>query len=112
MLITGLLTGLLTGEEHVETKRRILVTTAHRGVFFGTLDAGQTGDEKSLTLLNCRNAIYWTGKRGFLGLASHGPDIGSRIGAAAPRVLLHDITSVADCTDSAAQVWEAWKGEK
>lgn len=89
--------------------RKVLVTTKHRGVFFGHLEDGQAGTENSLTLLNCRNAIYWAGTKGFLGLAANGPERDSKIGATAPRVLLHDITSVTDCTDSAAAVWEGWK---
>lgn len=87
----------------------VLVTTAHRGVFFGHLDAEEDETERSLVLTDCRNAIYWAGKRGFLGLASHGPDEGSRIGTAAPRVLLHDVTSVTHCSAEAAAKWENWK---
>ena len=86
----------------------VLVTTAHRGVFFGTLEKGQTGDEtKTMALINCRNAIRWTGKKGFLGLASDGPESGSRIGSTAPRVILHDITSVSECSQEAVKAWRA-----
>ena len=90
-------------------KRPVLVTTAHRGVFYGYLDAQADETAEIMVLHNCRNAIYWSGSHGFLGLAAHGPEKGSRIGAVAPRVLLHDVTSVSDCTDEAAKIWDGWK---
>lgn len=89
--------------------RPVVVTTAHRGVFFGFLSADQDESARSLILTDCRNVIYWSGTRGFLGLSSHGPEEGSRIGSTAPRVLLHDVTSVADCTDEAAERWRSFE---
>ena len=89
-------------------KRAVIVTTQHRGVFFGHLEDGQDDTARSLVLLNCRNAIYWSGSRGFLGLASHGPEDDSKIGATAMRVLLHDVTSVTDCSKEATDKWEQW----
>lgn len=90
------------------SSKSVLVTTQHRGVFFGELSDDQDRSARSLTLTGCRNAIYWAGKRGFLGLASHGPESGSRIGSAAPSVLLHDVTSITECTEAAAAAWRAW----
>ncbi|TPV94879.1 MAG: hypothetical protein B7733_13160 [Myxococcales bacterium FL481] len=86
----------------------VLVTTVHRGVFFGRLSEDQDENNKTLVLTGCRNVIYWAGSRGFLGLAERGPDDGSRIGAMAPRVRLHDITSVSECTPEAAKKFEEW----
>ena len=83
----------------------VVVTTEHRGVFFGFVDPGAKSD-KSLTLKRCRNCIHWAASiGGFLGLANIGPDSKCRIGMEAPSVLLHDITSVADCTEMAALAW-------
>lgn len=80
----------------------VLVTTAHKGVFFGYA-ADYSG--KSIELRAARNCVYWpTEQRGFLGLASEGPVKGSRVGPAAD-ILLHDITSVAKCTDAAEKAW-------
>lgn len=84
----------------------VLVTTAHRGVFFGYL-----GDRKpsktSVVLTDCRNCGYWSADvRGFLGLAAQGPGPQCKIGPAAPRVTIYDVTSVSDCTAEAAQRWE------
>jgi len=89
--------------------KAVIVTTQHRGVFYGRLEAGQDENVRTLVLLNCRNAIHWAGSKGFLGLASFGPEHGSRIGAAADRVRLHDVTSVTDVTDDAATKWEKWE---
>jgi len=88
----------------------VLVTTNFRGVFFGRLkDYEAEREKRTLTLHGCRNVIYWSGKRGFLGLAADGPQSGSRIGSIAPTVLLHEITSVSVCTDNATEVFEQWK---
>lgn len=86
----------------------ILVTTKHRGVFFGYVPADADLNARSMTLCSCRNAIKWVGAKGFLSLASDGPIEGCRIGATAPSVLLHDITSVSLCSPEAAKAWEAW----
>ena len=92
----------------MDDSQAVLVTTVHRGVFFGYLPANADRSQKTLTLKNCRNAIYWAGSRGFLGLASHGPDGGSRIGTRAPEVMLHDITSVTSVSDAATMKWEKY----
>lgn len=86
----------------------MIVTTAQRGVFYGRLEAGQTGRESSLVLCGCRNVIQWRGGKGFLSLSSDGPAAGSKLGATAPRVLLHNVTSVSDCSDKAAAACEAF----
>lgn len=86
-----------------EEERAVLVTTAHRGVFFGY--ATETGGE-TIKLRAARNCIYWpTDNKGFLGLAAIGPVKGARVGPAAD-IELRDITCVAECTPAAAQAWE------
>lgn len=82
----------------------VLVTTEHRGVFFG-----YTRDPKgpSITLRQCRNAVYWDSDvRGVLGLAATGPSSGCRIGPAAPETTLTGVTMVSQCTPEAAAAWE------
>lgn len=89
-------------------ERAVLVTTAHRGVFFGY--ATETHDE-TIKLRAARNCIYWpASNRGFLGLATDGPHDGARIGPAAD-VELRNITCVAECSDGAVKAWESapWK---
>lgn len=87
-------------------KIAVLVTTAHRGVFFGYAEPDAIGG-KTITLVNCRNCISWSADiGGFLGLASVGPSKSCRIGSLAPLpVLLHDITSVSQVTSMAADAW-------
>ena len=83
----------------------VLVTTVHRGVFFGYVDEKKITD-KTLTLTKCRNCIYWAASvGGFIGLAATGPNRDCKIGAEATEVLLHDITSVTHCTEVAATAW-------
>lgn len=84
-------------------ERAVLVTTSHRGVFFGY--ATDT-DGAIIKLRAARNCIYWpTKQKGFLGLATEGPLPGARIGPAAD-LDLRDITSVATCTPAAVTAWE------
>ncbi len=89
-------------------ERAVLVTTTHRGVFFGY--ATKT-DGKTIKLRAARNCIYWPAQnKGFVGLASMGPVNGARVGPSAD-MELRDITCVAECTDEAVKAWEAapWK---
>ncbi len=91
-----------------KTERAVLVTTAHKGVFFGY--ATKT-DGPTIALRSARCCIYWpTGNKGFLGLASMGPIEGARVGPAVD-LELRDITCVAQCTDVAVEAWEKapWK---
>lgn len=89
-------------------ERAVLVTTSHRGVFFGyALDTSGA----VIALRAARNCIYWpAGNKGFLGLASDGPMSGSRVGPAAD-IEIRDITCVAECSDKAVKAWESapWK---
>lgn len=89
-------------------ERAVLVTTSHRGVFFGyAVDTSGA----IINLRAARNCIYWpTSNKGFLGLASDGPMSGARVGPAAD-IEIRDITCVAECSDAAVKAWEAapWK---
>lgn len=85
-------------------ERAVLVTTAHRGVFFGYA-TDTSGD--TIHLRACRNAVYWSaGLHGFLGLASRGPDKKSRIGPPANGVV-RAVTGVWDVSPEAVKAWEA-----
>ena len=88
-----------------------VVTTEHRGVFFGRvpIDAKCEGE---LTVLDCRMAVYWSADvKGVVGLAANGPTSGCRITPAAPSMTISDVTSIAVCSDDAVRAWEAepWK---
>jgi hypothetical protein len=84
-------------------ERAVLVTTAHRGVFFGyaTETSGTT-----IKLRAARNCVYWSSDvKGFLGLASAGPSASCRVGPPAD-IELRDITCVAEVTSDAVNRWE------
>ena len=87
------------------TEKAILVTTEHRGVFFGYVDNDTDTHLKTITLKRARNCVYWRGVKGFLALAESGPTNNCRVGPAA-NITLHDITCVAECTDQAIKAWE------
>jgi hypothetical protein len=84
-------------------ERAVLVTTAHRGVFFGYTT---NTDGETIKLRAARNCIYWPASNtGFLGLAAEGPHAGAKIGPAAD-IELRAITCVAVCTPVAIAAWE------
>jgi hypothetical protein len=86
------------------TERAVIVTTEHRGVFFGYA-ADTSGDV--INLRAARNCIYWSSAvRGFMGLAATGPDNQSKVGPSAD-IELRKITSVVACTPAAIAAWEA-----
>ena len=85
-------------------ERPVLVTTVHKGVFFGyaTETSGAT-----IKLRAARLCVYWTADlKGFTGLASHGPKPGCRIGPAVDGIELRDITSVSEVSAEAVERWE------
>lgn len=85
------------------SERPVLVTTAHRGVFFGYAKdvSGET-----ITLRAARLCVYWTSDiRGFMGLAAVGPGSGCRIGPPAD-IELRAITAVVSVTSEAVAKWE------
>lgn len=83
----------------------VLVTTVHRGVFFG-----YTADEvknKTLKIKDARNCVYWSSDvKGFLGLAASGPSSSCKIGPKVPSLTLTDVTSVAEVSPEAVEKWE------
>jgi len=84
--------------------RPVLVTTEYRGVFYGYAE-DTTGD--TIVLKNARNCIYWSAETGgFMGLASRGPAVGSRIGAKVEQIELRKVTSVVEMTTEAVAAWE------
>lgn len=89
-------------------KRGVIVTTAHRGVFFGYTDAKE--NDQTVVLGKARMCIYWSADlRGFLGLASHGPSGNCKITRPVTSLELREITSVVEMTPEAIAAWEAVK---
>ena len=80
----------------------VLVTTKHRGVFAGEMESEEG---TTVVLTHARCAIRWGTTGGFLELAETGPNDKSRIGNVAPRIKLHDVTSIADVSEAAEKAW-------
>ena len=85
--------------------KKVVVTTKHRGVFFGTM-VERNGT--NCVLGDARVVVYWSREtKGFIGLASAGPLGDSRVSGATPRLELFDVTAILDCTPEATERWEA-----
>lgn len=93
-----------------ESSRAVVICTAKRGVFFGyTIETPRAIiDRGNVTLLRPRVCVYWSKEtKGILGLASIGPQTGSRISPAPPEITVNEITAVIVCSDEARDKWEA-----
>lgn len=87
--------------------KAVLVTTLHRGVFFGHIKDDNKVPEY-ITLTNAKNCIYWSSDvQGFLGLAANGPTSGCRIGVEVPELTLWQITSITPITEAAEKKWKS-----
>jgi len=85
--------------------KAILVTTQHRGVFFGRVEDDQDMNARTMPLKGAKCAIRWETTKGIAELAEVGPNANSRIGSPADIEALHDITAVWAVTEQAEQAW-------
>lgn len=84
-------------------ERAVIVTTEHRGVFFGYA-ADTDGDQ--IALRAARLCLYWSADvKGFMGLAGAGPTKSCKIGPPAD-ITLRKITAVLEVSPEAARAWE------
>ena len=84
--------------------RPVIVTTAHRGVFFGY--ATKTGGE-TIKLARARLCVYWSPDlKGFMGLATGGPTKSCRIGPPAD-IEVRNVTAVLEVSPEAVKAWES-----
>ena len=89
----------------MKKRTAVLVTTVHRGVFFGY--ASEAVKDKSITIQDGRNCIYWSADvKGFLGLAATGPSKSCKIGPKVSTLTLTDVTSVSEVSPEAVEQWE------
>jgi hypothetical protein len=89
-----------------EKGRPVIVTTVHRGVFFGYAE-DTTGE--TIFLRRSRLCLQWTADlRGFMGLAAMGPSSGCKIGPPAD-ITLRSITAVLEVTAEAEAKWNSAK---
>lgn len=83
----------------------VMVTTAHRGVFFGFLTGDRDG--KTVELTRAQMCVYWSADvQGVLGLASSGPSSRCKVTRPVPRITLQDVTAVVDVTGEAVALWQ------
>ncbi len=83
----------------------LVVTTAHRGVFFGF---GRPTTNKTIRLTQAQMCVYWSSDvKGVLGLAAQGPTRGCKIGPPVPAMTLQDVTGVMEASDAAKTAWES-----
>jgi hypothetical protein len=92
----------------VVTKKKFVVVTTdntRRGVFGGYLESYD--QDKAIAILSqARMAVYWSVEtKGVLGLASIGPQKGSKITPAVPSMEINGVTSVMDATKGAEKQW-------
>lgn len=85
--------------------RPVLVTTEHRGVFFGYV-ADDSNFPTQITLTRMRNCIQWRNMKGFLELTTTGPTKDCRVGPCAERGTLAKCTGVWDVEPKAVDAWE------
>jgi len=81
----------------------LVVTTAHKGVFFGF---GRPTTNKTIRLTQVQMCVYWSSDvKGVLGLAAKGPTRGCKIGPPVPAMTLQDVTGVIEASEEAAKAW-------
>ena len=88
----------------------VVVTTEHRGVFFG-FHRGEISlhpaDSNSVTLTNAQMCVYWHEEvKGVLGLAATGPTRRCKVTPAVPSITLTGVTSVMAATIEAVTAWQ------
>jgi len=88
-------------------RKAVVVTTAHRGIFFGYM-VGPDPKDGILALEQVRNCLYFDRSiMGFIGLAVTGPDVKCRVGPAGESMTLYGVTSIIGATEAATKAWEA-----
>jgi hypothetical protein len=86
-------------------KQPLVITTAHRGVFFGY---GMPTTNKTIRLENARMCVYWSSEcKGIVGLAATGPTKTCKIGPAAPAITIQDVTAIFEATKEAEAMWNS-----
>ncbi len=81
----------------------LLVTTAHKGVFFGY---GERTDAATITLERAKMCVYWSADvKGVLGLANGGPTQSCRITPSVSKITLRDVTAIVEISPAAEESW-------
>lgn len=89
----------------MDNMKAVLITTKHRGVFFGYVDTATDLSQRTLAVKDARMAIRFGTTGGLMQLAETGPTDESRIGSKADIPVLHDVTAIFTVTEQAEQKW-------
>ena len=92
-----------TKKPAVPAERSVIVTTEHKGVFWGY--ATDTSGDR-INLRSARMAIYFGTTRGVMELAETGPTGASKVSARAD-IEIRRVTAVFEVTPEATAKWEA-----
>lgn len=85
----------------------VVVTTKHRGVFFGYINPNDKERQDKVEVEDLQMAVYWSADiGGVLGLPAVGPSKTCRISKPAKSGVLHDITAVIEATSEAEKAWK------
>lgn len=89
----------------MKEQKALVVTTEHKGVFFGY---GEPSGEKTIILTNARMCVYWDSSvHGVLGLAGNGPSPNCKITPKVLKITLQGVTSIMECSEAATKAWES-----
>ena len=88
--------------------KAVIITTEHRGVFYGFIENDQDVNARTMPLKNAKMAIKWGTDKGVMQLARTGPTNRSKISAEADIPALHDITAVFVVTEEAQKQWNKY----
>lgn len=92
-------------------KKPVVITTEHRGVFFGYV-ADDSKLPNEIALEQARMCVYWScDVKGVLGLAATGPSKSCKITHSIPKLTVYKVTAVLSCSPQATEQWEqgTWK---
>ena len=82
----------------------VVITTEHRGVFFGILSGDRTA--ATVELADAQMCVYWSEDvQGVVGLAATGPTSRCKVTRPVPRMTVHAVTAVFDATEEAVAAW-------
>ena len=87
--------------------KAVILTTEHRGVFFGYVEDDTDLTKTTLGLKDARMAIRWRTSKGIAELAEIGPNSNSLVGSKADVPVIHKITAVFLVTKEAEEKWIA-----
>lgn len=85
--------------------KAVILTTEHRGVFFGYAEDDADLSKTTQGLKNARMAIRWQPTKGIAELAKDGPNNNSIIGDTADWPVIHKVTGVMLVTPEAEKKW-------